>query len=287
MRDRGLTLHEAGKAHRVSVFAASDAADLGPQDIVVVAVKANALGGVAPSLTKLCGDSTIVIPLLNGVPWWFFLAKSSPLPGLNLEAVDPGGRIAHAIPVANVIGSVVHASCETAGPAAIVHKNGNGIILGEIDGTKSQRLEEVTALLADAGFAASASERIARDVWYKLWGNMTMNPLSALTGATCDRILDDPDLHEFVLRVMGEAAAIGARIGCPISESGRDRVAVTRKLGAFKTSMLQDAEAGRPLEIDALLAAPREIAARLDIATPNIDALLGTIRVFARQRGLA
>jgi 2-dehydropantoate 2-reductase len=182
---------------------------------------------------------------------------------------------------------VVHASCETAAPAVIVHRNGNGIILGEIDGTQSARLAKLAAAFADAGFNVTSSERIQRDVWYKLWGNMTMNPLSALTGATCDRILDDPQLLDFVLRVMAEAAEIGARIGCPIAESGRDRIAVTRKLGAFKTSMLQDAEAGRRLEIDALLAAPREIAAQLNIATPNIDVLLGMIRLFAKQHGLA
>jgi 2-dehydropantoate 2-reductase len=140
--------------------------------------------------------------------------------------------------------------------------------------------------LRDASFDITVSPQIQKDIWYKLWGNMTMNPISALTSATSDLILDDPLVSGFMLRVMTEAAAIGARIGCPIAESGEDRMAVTRKLGAFKTSMLQDAEAGRSLEIDALVAAPREIGRRVGVDTPNMDALHGLIRLFAKGRSL-
>ena len=148
------------------------------------------------------------------------------------------------------------------------------------------RLTRAAAAFEAAGFDVERSPHIQRDIWYKLWGNMTMNPISAVTGATCDRILDDPPVSAFVLRVMQEAQAIGAEIGLPIGDRGEDRNEVTRKLGAFKTSMLQDAEAGRPIELDQLLGAPMEIARRLGMPTPNLDAIYGVTRLFARTHGL-
>ncbi len=147
-------------------------------------------------------------------------------------------------------------------------------------------MQGLARILEGAGFECRVSERIQQDIWYKLWGNMTMNPVSALTGATCDRILDDALVSGLVLRVMDEARAVGRAIGCPIEQSGAERNAVTRKLGAFKTSMLQDVEAGKPLEIDALLTVVREIAQRAGIATPSLDGLLGLARLFAQTRGL-
>jgi 2-dehydropantoate 2-reductase len=150
----------------------------------------------------------------------------------------------------------------------------------------SARLIALADLLRAAAFDVEIAPRIQAEIWYKLWGNMTMNPMSALTGATCDRLLDDPLLDRFTLAIMAEAAAIGEKIGCPIRQSGEERNAVTRKLGAFKTSMLQDVEAGKPLEIDALLTAVSEIGGRVGVATPSTDALLGLTRVFAAGRGL-
>jgi 2-dehydropantoate 2-reductase len=286
LRERGLTLEEAGDKSTFTIAASDDAEALGTHDLVLVAVKAQSLPHAATAVARLMRPETLVVPLMNGVPWWFFADVAADTRFRHLDAVDPNGRIARAIPTENVIGAVVHASCETRAPAHIAHRNGNGIILGEIRGGQSERVAQLASLFRSARFEVTVSERIQTNVWYKLWGNMTMNPISAVTGVTCDRILDDPLLLEFVLRVMAEAAEIGARIGCPIAESGRDRVAVTRKLGVFKTSMLQDVEAGRSLEIDALLAAPREIAAKLGITTPNMDALLGLVRVFARRHGL-
>jgi 2-dehydropantoate 2-reductase len=168
----------------------------------------------------------------------------------------------------------------------VKHHNGLRLIVGEPAGGASERVRHVAALLAGAGFEAEASTDVRRDVWYKLWGNMTMNPVSALTGATCDRILDDELVRAFMARAMDEAAAIGARIGCPIAQGADERMALTRHLGAFKTSMLQDAEAGRPLELDALVAAVREIGQRVGVATPHVDTLLGLTRLMARSRGL-
>lgn len=185
-----------------------------------------------------------------------------------------------------VIGCVVHLSSACPRPGLIRPGFGNRLIVGEPAGGGSARVERLCALLAAAGFEAQASADIRTDIWYKLWGNMTMNPVSALTGATCDKILDDPLVRGFCLAAMAEAAAIGARIGCPITQSGEERMEVTRQLGAFKTSMLQDAEAGKPLEINALVGAVREIGALTGVATPNIDALLGLARLYGRTRGL-
>src|SRR4029453_7823687 len=189
-------------------------------------------------------------------------------------------------PVRHVVGCVVHATCSVVEPGLVRHGFGRGLIIGEPGGGASARVTALADRLTAAGFETTVSKRIQAEVWYKLWGNMTMNPMSALTGATCDRLLDDPLLDRFTLAIMAEAAAIGATIGCPIGQSGEERNAVTRKLGAFKTSMLQDVQAGQPLEIDALLAAPREIARKVGVATPNMDALHGLTRLFAAVVGL-
>jgi 2-dehydropantoate 2-reductase len=263
-----------------------DPARLGPQDIVVLATKAHALPALAPALAPLLGPHTTVVPTINGVPWWFFDRPGGPYEGLRLRAVDPDGSLAAAIPTAMVVGCVVHLSASTEGPGRAVLNAGNGLILGEPSGESTVRLAAVATTMRDAGFDVTESGRIHRDIWYKLWGNMTMNPISALTGATADRVLDDELVAGFIHAVMAEAAAIGERIGCPIAESAVDRTAVTRRLGAFKTSMLQDAEAGRPLELDALLTVVHEIGAAAQVPTPYLDALLGLARLAARERGL-
>jgi 2-dehydropantoate 2-reductase len=286
LRERGLSLKEGGRTIAAQVAASDRAADLGVQDLVLLTVKGWAIPAVAEAVAAMLGPQTLVAPAINGVPWWFFHGLDGALESASLESVDPGGRIAALIPAAQVIGCVVHASVSTEGPGRIVHKAGQGLILGEPDGGNSARVDGLAAALNQAGFEASVSPRIQQDIWYKLWGNMTINPISAITGATADRILDDPLIHGFLLQVMAEAAEVGKRIGCPIDESGAARIEVTRRLGAFKTSMLQDVEAGRPLELDALLGAPREIAGRVGVATPGIDALLGLARQFARSRGL-
>jgi 2-dehydropantoate 2-reductase len=264
---------------QASVRATDRPADLGTQDLVVLAVKAPALPLVAPLVTPLLGDHTVVLPAMNGVPWWFMTDPP-------LRSVDPDGAIATAIPRAHVLGCVVHFASAVSEPGLVCHTGGNGLIVGEPDGGTSVRGQGVVDALAKAGFEARLSPDVRTDIWYKLWGNMTMNPISALTGATADRILDDPLVNQFCLEVMAEAAQIGARVGCPIRESGTDRMAVTRRLGAFKTSMLQDAEAGRPVELDALVTVVREIGERVGVRTRSIDTLLGLARLSARVRGL-
>ena len=185
-----------------------------------------------------------------------------------------------------MIGCVVHASTFTPEPGLVEHKMGQGLIIGEPLGGPSDRVQALAALLQRAGFDTTASADVRRDIWYKLWGNMTMNPLTAITGATVDKVLDDPLTRAFCTRAMGEAATVGAMIGCAIDQTPEDRHQVTRKLGAFKTSMLQDVEAGRPIELDALVTVVQEIAQRVGVTTPSIDALLGLARLHGQMRGL-
>ena len=282
----GLQFESAGVIGTVPLHAAADPVALGKQDLVVVAVKGPALAGVAPAVQALCDGDTQVLVAMNGVPWWFFDGLPGPCAGLRLRSVDPDGRLHALLPGKQVIGCVVHASCQVPAPGRVLHVQGNGLIVGRPAGGTDTRLQGVAALLARAGFAVTESPRIQQDVWFKLWGNMTMNPVSALTGATADRVLDDPLARAFISAAMREMQAVGAAFGIPIAQTPEDRHAVTRKLGAFKTSMLQDLEAGRALEVDHLVLAVHEIAAHLGLATPNIDALLGLVRLMAQQRGL-
>ena len=284
VRERGLVVDSAGKRSVARIAVASDAAELGPQDLVVVALKAPALAAVAAQIAALLAPYGVVLPAMNGVPWWFMPAASPSEP--PLESVDPGGRLLAALPIARVLGCVVHLSASCPEPGLVRHGFGERLIVGEPGGGESARVQAVCAALAEAGFEAEASTDVRREVWYKLWGNMTMNPVSALTGADSTAILDDPLVHAFMMRTMAEAAAIGEKIGCPISQSGEERMGLARKLGSFKTSMLQDALAGRPIELDALVTAVHEIGEQVGVATPNIAALLGLTRLMARERGL-
>jgi 2-dehydropantoate 2-reductase len=286
LQTHGLRLEEAGQTEAVPVQASENPADLGVQDLVVVAVKAPALAEVARAIGPLLGPRTIVLTAMNGVPWWFFHGFGGTYAGTALKAVDPDGGIARAIPAEHVIGCVVHASCSLNSPGFVRNHFGNKLILGEPSGAKSESLQQLAALLAKGGHEVELSEQIQKDTWYKLWGNMTVNPVSAMTGATTDLIMGDELVRGFISAVMLEAREIGARIGIPIAQMPEDRHAVTRKLGAFKTSMLQDVEAGKPVELDALVTVVKELGALTGVATPFTDALLGLARLHARLRGL-
>ncbi|GAB3851270.1 2-dehydropantoate 2-reductase [Dactylosporangium cerinum] len=277
----GWRLREAHDQRTVHVTASDDPARLGPQDLVFLTVKAHSLPALAPSLVPLLGPDTVVVAALNGVPWWFLHPR-------RLHSVDPTGSIAASIPVSSLVGCVVHLSASVPAPGVVQLKAENELILGAARGGGAAGPDPGPAagVLRGAGFSVRESADIKADIWYKLWGNMTVNPISALTGATADKILDDDLVNGFAHAVMREAAEIGARIGCPVEQSPTDRNAVTRKLGAFKTSMLQDAEAGRPIELDAMLTVVREIAATVDVPTPSLAALLGLTRLAARERGL-
>ncbi|MFL6725791.1 MAG: 2-dehydropantoate 2-reductase [Sphingomicrobium sp.] len=259
------------------------AADLarfdGLADLVVVAVKATALTAAARSAKALIGPQTLIMPVLNGVPWWF-------VEGMQLQSIDPDGSIAAALPFGQIVGCVVHASCSRSGDTVMV-KHADKLIIGEpAGGETSERVARLFAVLDQAGLRPDLTANVRRAIWYKLWGNATINPMSALVRASCDRILADEACRAWMLEGMVELAAIGAAVGCPISESGEDRMAVTARLGAFKTSMLQDVEAGRPIELEALLGAPREIARGRGIATPALDRLYGVTKLMAESLGL-
>jgi 2-dehydropantoate 2-reductase len=286
LRENGLQLVEGGKTTASTVAASEHAADLGPQDIVIVAVKAPAMAAVAAGIAPLLTENTTIITAMNGIPWWFCDGLGSGFAGKRLTSVDPEGAIAAAIPSAQTVGCVVHASCLQDAPGVIRHHQGNGLILGEASGQPSERVAKLVETFAAAGFNASASDQIQRDVWYKLWGNMTMNPISAITGATTDKILGDDLVRGFVTHAMLEAKEIGARFGITIDQQPSDRHAVTLKLGAMKTSMLQDVLARKTVEIDALVGAVRELGQITDVPTPFIDALLGLARLHARTLGL-
>jgi 2-dehydropantoate 2-reductase len=282
----GLQLHLKDDIIRANVIASQDAEQLGKQDLVILAVKAPAVCEVAAQITPLLGKHTMLLSAMNGVPWWFFEGFGGALAGQRLQSIDADGQIAQHLKSQHIIGSVVHASCATRSPGVIQHNFGNGLIIGEPSGQDTPRVQALLALLKEAGFDASVSPQIQKDIWYKLWGNMTVNPVSMITGATTDKVLGDDLLRGFISNVMLEAKAIGEQIGIPIAQQPEDRHQVTLKLGAFKTSMLQDAEAGRAVELDALVSSVKEIGQMLSMPTPWTDALLGLARVHAREHGL-
>ena len=276
-----------GTVTAVKVAASDSAADLGVQDVVIVAVKAQSMPSVAASIGPLLGPSTAVLSTLNGVPWWFLDGFGGPAAGAHLDSVDPGGHIAAVLPVSRVIGGTVHLSASSPAPGVVRWRAGNGLIIGEPDGAPTARLAALADALRAGGFAVAVSAHIRDDVWYKLWGNITMNPLCAITGSSTGPVLADDLLLGFCSAVMLEAREVGARIGCPIAQTPQDRHAVTRKLGDFVPSMLQDAEAGRPLELDALTGAVRELGLLTGVPTPYTDALHGLARVYVQAHARA
>ena len=282
----GLRLREGDRITSQAVASSAVPADLGVQDLVVLAVKAPSLPDVARQIAPLLGPQTLVLTAMNGVPWWFLQGFGGALAGTRLTSVDPDGALAAALPAQRIIGCVVHASCSLPEPGLVQHHFGNKLILGEPSGEKTARVQQLAALLEKSGFEAPVSAQIQKDIWFKLWGNMTVNPISALTGATTDLIMNDELVRGFISQVMLEAKEIGARIGIAIDQQPEDRHQVTRKLGAFKTSMLQDVEAGKALELDTLVAAVRELGQLTGVQTPFTDALLGLARLQARVRGL-
>jgi 2-dehydropantoate 2-reductase len=287
LKTQGLVWTDAsGQTHPVALTASDDAADLGPQDVVIVSVKGPSLAGVAPVVQQLLAPHTVVLVAMNGVPWWFFDGLGGACEGLKLPVLDPQGVIAQCIPTSQVLGCVVHFSAQSPSAGVVQNMKGNQLIIGEPAGGVSARAQGLADCLNAAGFDVKVSPRIQQDIWFKLWGNMTMNPVSALTGAPCDQILDDDLVRSFCSAVMLEAQAIGARIGCDIAQAPEDRHAVTRKLGSFKTSMLQDVEHVRQIELDTLLGAVRAIGQHLQLPTPSMDALYGLTRLMARTRGL-
>ncbi|MGN6150290.1 MAG: 2-dehydropantoate 2-reductase [Rhizomicrobium sp.] len=274
---------ENEQTHRLAV--AGDPAALGEQDAVIIAVKGQSVPAVAANAKALLRTNGIVIPAVNGIPWWFFQIPGIPQSGFALSSVDPDGRTASAIAPERVIGCVVHASAWTPQPGVVEVNGEDKLIFGEPGGAKSPRVEAFAAAFGKPALPVVVSDNIRRDIWLKLWGNMTMNPLSVLTGATTLRMISEPDVTALVREMMMEMKRIGERIGLPIPLMPEDRMAITRKLGDIKTSMLRDWEAGRVLEIDPILGVLAEIAKRVEEPAPFLHAVLGLLRLRAENKG--
>lgn len=269
-----------------TVRASDRARDLGPQDLVVLAVKAPSLPEAAKSVPPLMGANTLAIPALNGLPWWFFLGAQGPLANHRLKSVDPDGVIEGAVPFPHVIGCVAYPSFSSPEPGFGRHAAGSRIVIGEPGGGASKRVETITGVLREAGLAAEASEDVRREVWTKLLGNICFNPASLLCGCTTDRLIDDERMYRMFVAMMGEMLALGRALGIEVDLRPEERIATARKLGRIKTSMLQDAEAGRPVEIDGIIGAAVEAAQAIGFPVPLLNAVCALARLRGQVLGL-
>jgi 2-dehydropantoate 2-reductase len=286
IRANGLRLQSGDTTFTVKVNATDDPRTLGAQDYVVIGVKAPALPAVAAGIAPLLGPHTAIVPAMNGIPWWYFEQEGGPLSNQHLNAIDPGGALARTMPIERIIGCVVYPSVSVPEPGFVQHKSGERVVIGEPSGTASERATHLSALLTQAGFECSVTPNIRREILLKLWGNVNFNPVSLLTWQATDRLLADPYTEELFIATMVEAKAVFARLGVAIEMTPQARLDVTRKLGHVKTSMLQDGEAGRPIELDALVGVVVEIAERLSIPIPHIRAIYGLARLRGRSLGI-
>lgn len=254
----------------------------GPQDLVVLAVKTNVLSQVATRLDPLLGKDTIILPLQNGIPWWYFQRFDVPYENRSVESVDPGGEIAAAIDPERILGCVVYPAGEIVSPGVIKHVEGNRFPVGELDGTNTERAQMVVALLKNAGFKSFVLEDIRSEIWLKLWGNLSFNPISALTHATLVDICQFPLTRQLAADMMREAQQVAEHLGASFRLPLEKRIEGAEKVGKHKTSMLQDVEAGRPLEIDAIISVVVEFGRMTGIETPNINAVHALIRLLER-----
>ncbi|MEM8789938.1 MAG: 2-dehydropantoate 2-reductase [Pseudomonadota bacterium] len=285
IRAEGLKLISDGGALTAQVAASDDAGDFGPQDYVFITLKAHSVPGVAAALAPLIGPDTVIVTGMNGVPFWYFHGLGPDWADAHVEAVDPGRAVSAALPLTQVLGMVVYPAAEVAAPGVIRHISGDRFPLGEPDGSKSDRAQALSEILRTAGFRAPVRPRLRDEIWIKLWGNVAFNPLSALTGQTLDVLATRPDLRDVARAMMVEAQRVGEALGARFSIDVDKRIAGAAAVGAHKTSMLQDLELGRPLEIDALVTAVTELGRRVDVPTPTIDMILALVRARARTAG--
>ena len=281
----GLRIDSDGKRTAARLMANNDAARLGPQDCVIVAVKGQSLPGVAANIAPLLDEGTTIVTAMNGVPWWFFDRLAFGGGKLHLESLDPGGALSRAMPTGRIVGCVVHLSASTPEPGLIRHNMGNRLILGEPGGRNTARTASVVEALRQAGFEAEASDFIEKEFWVKLLGNVSFNPVSALTLATADRMIANEQVKDYMVAIMRECLAIGRAVGVDADIDPEARMDMARKLGVFKTSMLQDLEAGKALEIDGLLTGTLEIAKKAGVAAPFTESLAGLARLRAQSTG--
>jgi 2-dehydropantoate 2-reductase len=284
IRERGLTLREADGTERTArpALATDDLAEAGPHDVVFATVKAHQLPAVAPAMRALYGPDTVVVTAQNGIPWWYFHRHGGPHEGRRIEAVDPQGAIEANLEVERVLGCVVYPATELDGPGVVRHVEGERFTLGELDGQRTERALRISQALVGAGLKAPVRPRIRADIWVKLWGNLAFNPVSALTRATLADMTRHPEVRALVAAMMAESQAIAERLGVEFGISIEQRIAGAEQVGAHKTSMLQDVEAGRPTEVEALVGAVVELGRLTGVPTPHIDTVYALVKLLER-----
>ncbi|MFC3228557.1 ketopantoate reductase family protein [Marinibaculum pumilum] len=280
IRSDGLHLTVGKDRTRHDLKVTDDPTEAGPQDMILACVKANALPGVIDGLKALSGPDTLLVPLVNGVPFWFFQGFGGPLADTPLQSVDPGGALAAAFPAERVTGAVVHISCSVPQPGHVHNHGGNRLIIGPPTPAVQPQADRVADLLEGAGFGVERTPRIREAVWEKLAGNLNFNPISALTRATVDRIAGDPESKAICVATMREIMTLADSLGLAFELDPDARVALALKLGPFRTSMLQDVDAGRRLELEPIVGAVVEIADRLQVPVPSTRAIYGLARLL-------
>ncbi len=285
IRERGLTLTSEGQTTTVQLPAFAKAEEAGEQDYVIVTLKANGLPAAAPEIAKLMGPQTALVTGINGIPYWYFYGLQGPWRDHIVESVDPGGRLWQLLPPQQTIGCIVYPAAEVVQPGVIEHTYGNRFSLGEPDGSKSARVEALADVFMKAGLKTPVRTSIRDEIWVKLWGNLAFNPLSALTCSTLDRLAFRPDLRGVARAMMEEAAQVAERLGARFAVSIDKRIDGAGEVGAHKTSMLQDLERGRPMEIDALLGAVVELGQLVGTPMPLCESMLALLLERARQSG--
>ncbi len=285
MQAKGLTLRSEGAEQAIPVRAVATAAEAGQQDYVVVTLKAHSLPGAAAQMQPLLGPETAIVSAVNGIPWWYFHRSGGPHEGRIVQSVDPGGVVSAALAPARAIGCIVYPAAEVPEPGVIEHTYGDRFTLGEPSGERTPRIAALSEALIAAGFKAPVRPKIRDEIWVKLWGNLAFNPISALTGATLDVLTGEPGTRGVARAMMVEAQAVAERLGVRFGIDVDKRIAGAAEVGAHKTSMLQDLERGRPMEIDALLGVVVELAELVAVEVPTCRTVLALARSRARVAG--
>ncbi len=278
MRAGGLALRSKKKDLTLRVNATDSVAGLGPQDAVFIALKAYGIADMLPQLAPLMGPQTVVIPAINGIPWWYFYKEGGRFDGEPVVCIDPGGAMLRSFDCGRILGCVVHASAEVVEPGVIEHTAGRRFILGEPDGSLSERAQRVAAALEEAGLDAPVSQRIRDDVWTKLIGNLAFNPVSALTGARMDQTMSNPAIIDLIRAILVEGMRVGEAYGARFGITIEERLDMAQRIGSSKVSMLQDLERGRPIESEAIVGAVCEFGRRVGVPTPTTDLIYTLIR---------
>jgi 2-dehydropantoate 2-reductase len=284
MQERGLRVLSPDGDFEVKPQVTGDLATIGTADVIFLGVKAHGLTALAPTLRPLFGPDTAVVSTQNGIPWWYFQGYGGELEGLRLERVDPGGVIAGTIEARRVVGSLAYFATDIVEPGVIRHIEGNRLSFGEPDGTKSDRAKKLAETLIGAGFRCPVTTRFRHEIWVKLLGNVAFNPISALTGGTLEELVRNPDTCGLVRELMIETEAVAGKLGIELPISIDQRIAGAEKVGAHKTSMLQDLEAGRPMEIEAVVGAVVELGDRLGVPMPSTRAVYACVKLLDEKK---